>query len=99
MPEHSAPVFFQFNHYRNQFCYHMDPAARKERENIEGGSVQLISRSPSGLKEGQYLNRWLVISSLNSLPIAMVFPFSQVFAHEIKGANPFILAPWLRVPL
>jgi len=43
------------------------------------------------LKEGQYLNRWLVISSLNSLPIAMVFPFSQVFAHEIKGADPFIL--------
>jgi len=43
------------------------------------------------LREGQHLNRWLIISSLNSMPLAMVFPFSQVFAHEIKGADPFIL--------
>jgi MFS family permease len=43
------------------------------------------------LKEGKHLHRWLIISSLNSLPLAMVFPFSQVFAHEIKGADPFIL--------
>ena len=43
------------------------------------------------LKEGQHLNRWLSISILNALPMAMVFPFSQVFAHEIKGADPFIL--------
>ena len=43
------------------------------------------------LKEGQHLNRWLFISAVNALPMAMVFPFSQVFAHEIKGADPFIL--------
>lgn len=43
------------------------------------------------LKEGQHLNRWLIIAAINSLPLAMVFPFSQVFAHEIKGADPFIL--------
>jgi MFS family permease len=43
------------------------------------------------LKEGRHLHRWLIISSLNALPMAMVFPFSQVFAHEIKGATPFIL--------
>jgi MFS family permease len=43
------------------------------------------------LKEGKHLHRWLIISSLNALPMAMVFPFSQVFAHEIKGATPFIL--------
>ena len=43
------------------------------------------------LKEGRHLNRWLVISAVNSVPLAMVFPFSQVFAHEIKGADPFIL--------
>jgi MFS family permease len=43
------------------------------------------------LKGGQHLHRWLIIASLNSLPLAMVFPFSQVFAYEIKGANPFIL--------
>jgi MFS family permease len=43
------------------------------------------------LKEGRHLNRWLIISAVNSAPLAMVFPFSQVFAHEIKGADPFIL--------
>jgi MFS family permease len=43
------------------------------------------------LKEGQHLKRWLSISILNGAPMAMVFPFSQVFAHEIKGADPFIL--------
>jgi MFS family permease len=43
------------------------------------------------LKEGKHLNRWLIISAVNSVPLAMVFPFSQVFAHEIKGADPFIL--------
>jgi len=43
------------------------------------------------LKEGHYLKRWLVITAIGQLPLAMVFPFSQLFAHEIKGATPFIL--------
>ena len=43
------------------------------------------------MKEGQHLKRWLLIASLNQMPQAMVFPFSQVFAYEVKGANPFIL--------
>ena len=45
----------------------------------------------SVLKGKPHLKRWLMIGSVNSLPLAMVFPFSQVFAHEMKGANPFIL--------
>ncbi|MFC2000949.1 MFS transporter [Chloroflexota bacterium] len=44
------------------------------------------------LREGHNLKRWLFIASVTTLPIAMVFPFSQVFAHEIKGANQYILA-------
>jgi MFS family permease len=43
------------------------------------------------LREGNHLKRWLVISSVTQFPLAMVFPFSQVFAHEIKGANAVIL--------
>ena len=43
------------------------------------------------LKEGQCLKRWLVITAIAQLPLAMVFPFSQVFAYEIKGATPFVL--------
>jgi len=44
------------------------------------------------IREGRYLKRWLVIASLGNLPLGMVFPFSQVFANEAKGADGFILA-------
>jgi len=43
------------------------------------------------MKEGRHLKRWLLIGSFNQTPQAMVLPFSQVFAHEVKGADPFIL--------
>ena len=42
-------------------------------------------------KDGHHLKRWLVISSVSQLPLAMVFPFFPVFAHEIKGADQFLL--------
>ena len=44
------------------------------------------------VKEGRHLKRWLIIASIGGLPLGMVFPFSQVFAHEIKGADEFVLA-------
>ena len=43
------------------------------------------------LKEGHNLKRWLVIAGVSQLPTAMVFPFSQLFANEFRGATPFIL--------
>ena len=43
------------------------------------------------LKGGPHLKRWLIITSVTQLPLAMVFPFSQVFAHEFKGADQFVL--------
>ena len=43
------------------------------------------------LRGGPHLKRWLVIAAVTQLPLAMVFPFSQVFAYEVKGATPFIL--------
>jgi MFS family permease len=39
----------------------------------------------------RHLKKWLVITSISQLPLGMVFPFTQVFAHQIKGANEFIL--------
>ena len=42
-------------------------------------------------KEGKYLKRWLVISSVQYLPWAMIFPYSQVFADKMRGANTFVL--------
>jgi len=43
------------------------------------------------MKEGKHLKRWLLIATFNQMAPAMVFPFSQVFAHEVKGADQFIL--------
>lgn len=43
------------------------------------------------MKGGRYLKRWLVIASIGQLPLGMILPFSQVFAHEIKGANEYVL--------
>jgi len=42
-------------------------------------------------KQGRNLKRWLVVSSVSYLPMSMVLPFSQVFAHEVKGADQYIL--------
>jgi MFS family permease len=43
------------------------------------------------LKKGHHLKRWLIISSLSDLPWVMVIPFTQPFAHEMKGADQYIL--------
>jgi len=40
---------------------------------------------------GKNLKKWVVISAITQLPLGMVFPYTQVFAHSIKGANEFIL--------
>jgi MFS family permease len=42
-------------------------------------------------KSGKHLKRWIVIAAVTQLPLGMVFPFSQVFAHQVKGANEVIL--------
>ncbi|MFC1966934.1 MFS transporter [Chloroflexota bacterium] len=42
-------------------------------------------------QQGRNLKRWLVISTLNYLPMGMVLPFCQVFAHEVKGADQYVL--------
>ena len=42
-------------------------------------------------KQGHNLKRWVIIASLGWLPLGMVLPFTQVFAHEIKGAEGYIL--------
>lgn len=48
-------------------------------------------------REGHHLKRWLIIASVGTLPLGMVFPFSQVFAYEQKGANEFILAAMVTI--
>lgn len=43
------------------------------------------------LKEGDHRKRWLIIAAIGQLPLSMIFPFSQLYAYEIKSATPFIL--------
>jgi len=49
-----------------------------------GGFRQLFEGEAS-------LGRWLVISSLTWLPMAMTAPFIQLFAHQAKGADQYLL--------
>ena len=42
-------------------------------------------------KRGHNLKRWLIISSVGSVPMVMVMPFVQPFAHEFKGADQYVL--------
>jgi len=55
-----------------------------ETTNLIAGILQIF-------KQGKALKRMLIISSITFLPMGMVLPFSQVFAHEIKGADQYIL--------
>ena len=40
---------------------------------------------------GNVLGRWIVVSALTQLPMALASPFFQLFAHEVKGADQYIL--------
>ena len=40
---------------------------------------------------GNPLRRWMMISSLTWLPMAMTSPFLQLFAHQVKGADQYLL--------
>ena len=60
--------------------------------------VEAESRRPNLIRDisqvfhgGRHLKKWLVIASISQLPLGMVFPFTQVFAHQIKGADGLIL--------
>jgi MFS family permease len=44
------------------------------------------------MQQGRYLKRWLAIAAVSQLPLGMVLAFSQVYAHEIKGADALVLA-------
>ncbi len=40
---------------------------------------------------GRYRRRWLAIAAVGQLPTGMVFAFSQVYAHQVKGADVMVL--------
>jgi len=42
-------------------------------------------------KQGRNLKRWLIITAVSGLPMGMMMPYVQPFAHEFKGADQFVL--------
>jgi len=43
------------------------------------------------IRGGEKLGRWLIIDAIGFLPMGMVIPFAQPYAHEVKGADELIL--------
>jgi MFS family permease len=57
-----------------------------------GGTGRAVFRDLNEvMSQGRYLKRWLVIAAIGQLPTGMVFAFSQVYAHEVKGADAVVL--------
>ena len=61
---------------------------RLSEERTESGVLRDFGRL---FKQKMPLKRWIVISSLSQLPMAMTTVFLPVFAHEVKGADQFVL--------
>lgn len=56
-----------------------------------GKSRHLLRDLSAVLRSNEKLGRWLVIDAIGFLPMGMVIPFAQPFAHNVKGADEFIL--------
>jgi len=67
---------------------------REPREHVLRASSQRVGFLPSFRElfdDGKPLQRWMVVASLTALPTAMITPFLQLYAHEIKGADQYTL--------
>jgi MFS family permease len=60
---------------------------------VKPGAAQphLIRDTLQVFRGGRHLKKWLVVTSISQLPLGMVFPFTQVFAYQVKGADELIL--------
>lgn len=59
--------------------------------NVGNGRPHLVRDIVQVFRGGKNLKKWVVISTITQLPLGMVFPYTQVFAHSIKGASAFVL--------
>jgi MFS family permease len=56
-----------------------------------GVTGRAVLRDLGEVMGGRYLKRWLVIAAIGQLPVGMVLAFSQLYAHEVKGADALVL--------
>jgi MFS family permease len=55
------------------------------------GTRSSVLRDLRAVVQGPNLKRWLVIAAVGQLPVGMVLAFSQVYAHQVKGADALVL--------
>ena len=63
----------------------------RQRWGMKGSGRAVLRDLREVMSEGRFLKRWLVIAAIGQLPLGMVFAFSQVYAHEVKGADALVL--------
>jgi len=56
----------------------------RARTSFIGDFRQLFADQP-------LLRRWVIVAALTGLPMAMTSPFLQLYAHEVKGADQYML--------
>ncbi len=87
------PLFFlAFLFTVGTFAFVATQLSNQQWKSARATGSHLLRDLQQVFREGRHLKRWLVIASIGQLPLGMVFPFSQVFAHEVKGADEFVLA-------
>ncbi len=92
-PAGIRPLFFvAFAVTLGTFAVVLTQLSTRRWTTVGRGAPHVLRELQEVLSQGRYLKRWLVIASVGALPVGMVFPFSQAFAHGIKGANEFVLA-------
>jgi len=56
-----------------------------------GASPNFFKGLSEVFKQGHNLKRWILITCITTLPMSMIGPYRQVFAHDVKGADQYIL--------
>jgi MFS family permease len=65
-----------------------EPRTQKDEEPYE---PRFIDDFRDFLSDENHLKGWIILSALTSLPMAITTPFLQLYAHEIKGADQYVL--------
>ena len=88
------PLYYiRFVGYGFIFLFVAAQLREPEREGVIRGRANpsFIGDFRQLFRGGNVLRRWILLVSLTQLPMAVTSPFLQLFAHEVKGADQYIL--------
>ncbi|MGC9361276.1 MAG: MFS transporter, partial [Anaerolineae bacterium] len=62
------------------------------RDTLAGGNAKgTFTADFRELFQGGIARRWILVATITALPTAMMAPFITLYAHEIKGADQYLL--------